>query len=138
MILVFVLSTAIGAQSGEGGDTCEVWEVVANDNTCTTSACASSAPFSPPNCPNLYLICNSTSAHCKVTTTVYTYPGDQFVDRESNWDEQGCGGGPSWHEITLTLGAQYKLVTCFEACPTYACSECIGYVGQGRVSVNHP
>jgi hypothetical protein len=139
-ILVLVLSTALWAQQGEGGNECEVWERVVNDNTCGSGGCAS-VQFQAPNCPNFYLSCQILGnclgvGNCKVTVRVYE--GSDTVGTCQNWDQDppACGyTGVQQSSITLTPYHWYTLMVCFDACPNQSCSGCSGCYARGRVSV---
>jgi hypothetical protein len=141
---VFLMSTALCAPPGEGGNTCEVWEKIVNDNTCNSGGCVTSASFEIPDCPTLYLSCqfvgtNCDATHLKVTVILCRY--GQEVDHEQNWtqDPGSCGGaGPDYHGITVEPGQGYTLEVCFEACPNYSCPSTSDCTARGRVSVRQP
>ncbi len=143
--LVLAISPAVWSQHGEGGDTCDVWNVTVDNTTCS-SGNYSSTTFNAPNCSTFYLTCSifgasCSPAHCKVTARVYRSSDNQQMGTCQNWSEEPpvCGGsGGNWAQILLTSGVQYKLVVWFEACPDYSCTGCTNCTAQGVVTVVHP
>jgi hypothetical protein len=144
---VLIMSTALWAQGGEGGDVCDVWYFTVRDYSCSSTGCTGtyqSGTFTAPNCPHFYISCgghhsDGSASNCPLVT-VKLYPGTGIVDPIAicyNWSQepQYCGGESGSNRVSLQPGASYFMTVCFEPCPNYTCQNCQGDYAEGKIWV---